>query len=84
MTVRKKELANHPVAAAAAKTETAEMRAARKCMRELELENEFLKSPDLTLEPGPVDFWDMSRNLHAGSGMCRACRVLGFEACHKT
>lgn len=49
VTVRKKELANHPVAAAAAKTETAEMRAARKCMRELELENEFLKSPDLTL-----------------------------------
>lgn len=43
VTVRKKELANHPVAAAAAKTETAEMRAARKCMRELELENEFLK-----------------------------------------
>ena len=37
VTVRKKELANHPVAAAAAKTETAEMRAARKCMRELEL-----------------------------------------------
>ncbi|MBS5279476.1 MAG: hypothetical protein KHY17_06845 [Collinsella sp.] len=56
VTVRKKELANHPVAVAAAKTETAEMRAARKCMRELELENEFLKSPDLTLEAGASRF----------------------------
>ena len=56
VTVGKKELANHPVAAAAAKTETAEMRAARKCMRELELENEFLKSPDLTLEAGASRF----------------------------
>ena len=56
VTVRKKELANHPVAAAAAKTETAEMRAARKCMRELELENEFLKSPDLTMEAGASRF----------------------------
>ena len=33
-----------------------EMRAARKCMRELELENEFLKSPDLTLEAGASRF----------------------------
>ena len=56
VTVRKMELANHPVVAAAAKTETAEMRAARKCMRELELENEFLKSPDLTLEAGASRF----------------------------
>ena len=32
------------------------MRAARKCMRELELENEFLKSPDLTLEAGASRF----------------------------
>lgn len=70
VTVRKKELANHPVAAAAAKTETAEMRAARKCMRELELENEFLKSPDLTLRPRPVDFWDMSRNLPMREAAC--------------
>ncbi|WP_158556525.1 MULTISPECIES: hypothetical protein [unclassified Collinsella] len=31
-------------------------RGGRKCMRELELENEFLKSPDLTLEAGASRF----------------------------
>lgn len=57
VTVRKKELANHPVAAAAAKTETAEMRAARKCMRELELEKRVPKKPRPHIGgPGPVDF----------------------------
>lgn len=39
-------------------------------MRELEPENELLKSPDLTLEAGASRFWGMPRNLPMREAAC--------------
>lgn len=51
MVVRRRELAD-PEGAAAAKAEDAELRAARKRIRELEMENEFLKKSERLLREG--------------------------------